>query len=189
MVAVRHRRPQPVSPCYPAFVLGDVVVSKRFSILIDCVELPDIQQEHLVNDVLVICLVISISNRTNVGVVGQIGSRLVEIARSILRVRDNGALRHRLDRADLVLAEAAEETLFLVVCRCTRQDMIRVRWIAAEPIDRSSLGAGIEPGAHIAVAPVVRAVLAPPTVAPMRACLGIRTGRSIIGHGILKHLV
>ena len=101
----------------------------------------------------------------------------------------DGALLHRLDRADLVLAEAAEETLFLVVCRCTRQDMIRVRWIAAELIDRSSLGAGIEPGAHIAVPPMVGAELTAPAVVPMRAGLGICTGRGTIGHGILKHLV
>lgn len=169
-----------------AAVLCDIVT---FKVVFHRFELLYIQQEDLVNDVLVICLLISISNRTNVGVVGKVGSRLVDIDRSILRVGHDGALRHRLDRADLVLTKAAEETLFLVIRRCTRQDVIRVRRIAAEPIDRSSLGIEIEPGAHIAVPPMVGAVLAPPTVVPMRACLGIRTGRGIIGHGILKHLV
>ena len=189
MVAVRHRRPQPVVPDRSASVLGNVVASERFSILIDRVELLDIQQEHLINDVLVIRLVISIRDCTNIGVVGKIGSRLVEIARSILRVGHDGALCHRLDHAELVRAEAAEEPLFLVVCRCARQDMIRVRRIAAEPFYLPGGSAGIEPGAHIAVAPMIGAVLAPPTVAPVRACPGIRAGRSVIRHRILEHPV
>ena len=188
MVAVRHRCPQPVVPCHPTSVLGDVVVSERFPILIDRVELLDIQQEHLVNDVLVIRLVISIRDCTNIGVVGQIGSRLVEIARSILRVGHDGALRHRLDHAELVRAEAVEEALLLVIRRSS-QDMLRIRRIAAEPFYLPGGSAGIEPGAHIAIAPVVRAVLAPPTVAPVRACPGIRAGRGVIRHRILEHPV
>ncbi len=83
VVAVRHRRPQPVVPADAVPVLRNVVAAEVF---IDGVELLDIQQEHLVGDVLVMCALIAVRHRADVGVVGEVGPRCVDVARGVLRM-------------------------------------------------------------------------------------------------------
>ena len=188
VVAVRHRRPQPVVPLGAAPVPPDVVAAEVF---IDGMELLDIQQEHLVGDVFVMCALIAVCHRADVGVVGEVGPRRVDVARGVLRVGDDGALRHRFDGGGLVRLKAVEEAR-LVGIRATAvvlHDIVFRGRVAAEPFHLSGPDGGIEPRAHIAVPPVVGAVYAPVAVAPVRAAVGILAGPRVIGHIVAQHPV
>ena len=185
VVAVRHRRPQPVVPVDAVPVLPDVVAAEVF---IDGTELLDIQQEHLVGDVLIMCALIAVRHRADIGVVGEVGPRCVDVARGVLRVGNDGALRHRLDGGSLVLRKAVEEAR-LAVIRAAAHDIAVLGRVAAEPFHLSGFGVGIEPRAHIAVPPVVGAVFAPVAAAPVGAAVGILAGPRVIGHRVAQYLV
>ena len=185
VVAVRHRRPQPVAPVDAVPVLRDVVAAEVF---IDGAELLDIQQEHLVGDVLIMCALIAVRHRVDIGVVGEVGSRRVDVARGVLRMGNDGALRHRLDGGGLVPRKAVEEAR-LAVIRAAAHDIAVLGRVAAEPFHLSGFGVGIEPRAHIAVAPVVGAVFAPVAAAAVRAAGGILAGLRVIGHRVAQYLV
>ena len=185
VVAVRHRRPQPVVPVDAVPALPDVVAAEVF---IDGVELLDIQQEHLVGDVLVMRALVAVRHRADIGVVGEVGSRRVDVARGVLRVGDDGALRHRFDGGGLVPRKAVEEAR-LAVIRAAAHDIAVLGRVAAEPFHLSVFGVGIEPRAHIAVAPVVGAVFAPVAAAAVRAAGGILAGPRVIGHIVAQHPV
>ena len=66
-----------------------------------------VKQKHLIGDIFVICAFVSVSNRINVGIVGKIKSRFVNISRTVLRVRNDGTLRYRFDGRNLILREIA----------------------------------------------------------------------------------
>ena len=185
MVAVRHRRPQPVAPVDAVPVLPDVVAAEVF---IDGMELLDVQQEHLVGDVLVMRARIAVRHRADVGVVGEVGPRRVDVARGVLRVGNDGALRHRFDGGGLVRRKAVEEAR-LAVIRAAAQNVLVLGRVAAEPFHLSGPGVGIEPRAHIAVPPVVGAVFAPVAAAPVGAAVGILAGLRVIGHRVAQYPV
>ena len=185
VVAVRHRRPQPVAPVDAVPVLRDVVAAEVF---IDGVELLDVQQEHLVGDAFVMCALVAVRHRADVGVVGEVGPRRVDVARGVLRMGNDGALRHRFDGGGLVSRKAVEEAR-LAVIRAAAQDIAVLGRVAAEPFYLSGVGVGIEPRAHIAVAPVVGAVFAPVAAAAVRAADGIFAGLRVIGHRVAQYLV
>ena len=185
VVAVRHRRPQPVAPVDAVPVLPDVVAAEVF---IDGMELLDVQQEHLVGDVLVMRALIAVRHRADVGVVGEVGPRRVDVARGVLRVGNDGALRHRFDGGGLVRRKAVEEAR-LAVIRAAAQNVLVLGRVAAEPFHLSGPGVGIEPRAHIAVPPVVGAVFAPVAAAPVGAAVGILAGLRVIGHRVAQYPV
>ena len=188
VVAVRHRRPQPVVPLGAAPVPPDVVAAEVF---IDGMELLHVQQEHLVGDVFVMCALIALCHRADVGVVGEVGPRRVDVARGVLRVGDDGALRHRFDGGGLVRLKAVEEARLVGIraIAVVVHDIAVLGRVAAEPFHLSGLGVGIEPRAHIAVPPVVGAVFAPVAAAPVRAAVGILAGPRVIGHIVAQHPV
>ena len=134
------------------------------------------------------CALIALCHRADVGVVGEVGPRRVDVARGVLRVGDDGALRHRFDGGGLVRLKAVEEAR-LAVIRAAAHDIAVLGRVAAEPFHLSGFGVGIEPRAHIAVAPVVGAVFAPVAAAPVRAAVGILAGPRVIGHIVAQHPV
>ena len=134
------------------------------------------------------CALIAVRHRADIGVVGEVGSRRVDVARGVLRMGNDGALRHRLDGGGLVPRKAVEEAR-LAVIRAATHDIAVLGRVAAEPFHLSGPGIGIEPRAHIAVPPVVGAVFAPVAAAPVRAAVGILAGPRVIGHIVAQHPV
>ena len=104
MVTVRNRCTQPIVPALSRFILCNVIASK---LLLNRIELLHVKQKHLIGNIFVICVFVSVSNRINVGIVGKIKSRFVNISRTVLRVRNDGTLRYRFDGGNLVLSEIA----------------------------------------------------------------------------------
>ena len=137
------------------------------------------------------CALIALCHRADVGVVGEVGPRRVDVARGVLRVGDDGALRHRFDGGGLVRLKAVEEARLVGIraIAVVVHDIAVLGRVAAEPFHLSGLGVGIEPRAHIAVPPVVGAVFAPVAVAPVRAAVGILAGPRVIGHIVAQHPV
>ena len=134
------------------------------------------------------CALVAVRHRADVGVVGEVGARRVDVACGVLRVGNDGALRHRFDGGGLVRRKAVEEAR-LAVIRAAAQDIAVLGRVAAEPFHLSGIGGGIEPRAHIAVAPVVGAVFAPVAATAVGAAGGILAGLRVIGHRVAQHLV